>query len=99
MNNTIFEGAEINNSLYFPRMSTQTLTYKEVLDSLGSQIIDKFLWIGVIILITSLWHIFGGNERNDKISQNITGALNYLSLCSGLTSIIFWLIFKGWIKI
>jgi len=77
----------------------QTLTYSDILEKLGSQIMDRFLLIGIIILITSLWYIFDGHKREDRISQELTGALNYLSLCSGIVSVIFWMIFKGWIKV
>ena len=75
------------------------LTYADVLEKLGSQVMDRFLIIGIIILITSLWYIFDGHKREDKFSQELTGALNYLSLCAGLVSLIFWMIFKGWIKV
>lgn len=79
--------------------SFQPPTYAEVLNTLGSQIMDRFLLIGVITLICALWFIFDGHKREDNFSQQFTGALMYLLLCSGLVSIIFWMIAKGWIKV
>lgn len=76
-----------------------TLTYGEVLRELGAQVTDRFLFIGLIILAFSLWFIFDGHKREDKISIEITGALSYLSLTAGITSLIFYIISKGWVKI
>jgi hypothetical protein len=94
MNQTIL------NTVYdLPGYPQHTLTYGDILNSLGHQVTDRFLYIGIIILSFSLWFIFDGHKRQDKISIEITGALSYLSLVSGLTSIIFYAISRGWVKI
>ena len=75
------------------------LSYIDVLNSLGAQVTDRFLYIGLFTIAFSLWIWFDGHKREDERSQMITVILNSLALVSGLTSLVFYTISKGMIQI
>lgn len=83
---------EINNTLTLP--GQHIYTYHEVMNSLGNQVMSRFLYIGIIILVCALWAFFGGNQRTDKASLIASGMINMLAIVAGLVSIGFYVIYK-----
>lgn len=83
---------DLNQTLIIP--GQHIYTYKEVMDSLGDQVMSRFLYIGLIIIICALWSFFGGGRRTDKFSIFFDGVINILAIVAGLVSIGFYVIYK-----
>jgi len=89
----------INDTINNIGLPAYQISYQDVLDSLGTQVTDRFLYIGLFTLAFALWIWFDGHTRQDERSQMITIILNSLALVSGLTALVFYTISKGMIRI
>lgn len=69
-------------------------TIQEVLDNLGESVVDKFLYIGIFVLICGLWNTFRNPDNHDDAHEFITYAVNMAGCVAGIASIVFYLAYK-----
>jgi hypothetical protein len=88
-----------NITLAYSPAPVHTYTVEEAVVNLSQQIMDKFLYFGIVMLIAGLWNMFvRTNAETNKSRDIFTFTLDVSLIVGGLMSIGFYMLKVGWLR-
>lgn len=84
---------KINESIF---INPVVPTHQDIIDSMNAQLMESFLYVGIICLMCAAWNMSKYSHNDDLITSFINGFINMLAFGAGVASIGYYAISKGW---